>query len=701
MALRATLLLLTLGLAWTADAAPSREVKHVLHEKRDSLPERWTKRDRVPRDKLLPMRIGLAQSNLEKAYEHLLDVSHPDSANYGKHWTPEEVIKAFQPSDKTVESVKTWLTDNGISSKRITHSDNRGWLAFFATPDEAERLLKTEFHEFEDSVTGGIMPACDEYHVPHHLKEHVDYITPGIKLLAPVDGQNRIKRDNMVRVVSEDKSKRGKTLTRRVNHALRDPLEEGSARAEAVRAAMSTDPNDLSTCDVAISPACVAALYKIPPATRAHPNNSLGIFESELQFYTQQDLDLFFANFTPQIPQGTHPIAANIDGGQQSTTDPYYAGGEVSLDLQLAYPIVYPQTITDYEVDDFIVQSNPNDTYTFGFNTFLDALDGSYCTFSAYGETGNDPYLDQSYPDPGGWQGELMCGVYKPTNVISVSYGGQEVDLPLSYQRRQCLEYAKLGLQGVSFLFASGDSGVSNYPNSGDGPTGCIGSKLNVFNPTWPNTCPYVTNVGATKVYPGKTVWDPESAVFDPAGHPYSVNYSSGGGFSNVFPIPDYQQDAVANFFKEHNPPYPYYSALAPDTNDIQQMIDIDSLVGNTGGIYNRIGRGVPDVAANGDNIVVYNGGNYTLSGGTSASTPIFASVINRINDERLWAGKSPLGFLNPSLYANPSMLNDITNGTNPGCDTLGFSAVPGWDPVTGLGTPNFPKMLKYYMSLP
>lgn len=39
--------------------------------------------------------------------------------------------------------------------------------------------------------------------------------------------------------------------------------------------------------------------------------------------------------------------------------------------------------------------------------------------------------------------------------------------------------------------------------------------------------------------------------------------------------------------------------------------------------------------------------------------------------------------------------------GTNPGCDTLGFSAVPGWDPVTGLGTPNFPKMMKYYMSLP
>lgn len=73
-----------------------------------------------------------------------------------------------------------------------------------------------------------------------------------------------------------------------------------------------------------------------------------------------------------------------------------------------------------------------------------------------------------------------------------------------------------------------------------------------------------------------------------------------------------------------------------------------------------------------------YSGGDYALSGGTSASTPIFAAVINRINEERLNVGKKPIGFLNPSLYANPSMLNDITNGTNPGCSTDGFSAVPG-----------------------
>jgi tripeptidyl-peptidase-1 len=282
--------------------------------------------------------------------------------------------------------------------------------------------------------------------------------------------------------------------------------------------------------------------------------------------------------------------------------------------------------------------------------------------------------------------------------VISISYGGQEADVPASYQKRQCNEYLKLGLQGVSIFFASGDAGVGNYPASAGGDdnplTGCLGPEGKIFNPTWPNSCPWITNVGATKVYPGFTVYDPESAVNDPAGGQYTTNYSSGGGFSNIYPIPSYQQSAVAAYFANHTPPYPSYSALVNNTAEIPSL-------GKNGGIYNRIGRGIPDVAANGDNIAVYDNGLFGLSGGTSASTPIFASIVTRINEERLRAGKKTVGFMNPTLYAHPEVLNDITNGTNPGCWTEGFSAVPGWDPVTGLGTPNFPKMLDLYLSLP
>lgn len=133
---------------------------------------------------------------------------------------------------------------------------------------------------------------------------------------------------------------------------------------------------------------------------------------------------------------------------------------------------------------------------------------------------------------------------------------------------------------------------------------------------------------------------------------------------------------------------YPYY-------------FDGNYLNATNGGLYNRNGRGIPDVAANGDNIALFVGGEFGTEGGTSASSPIFASLVNRIVEERLKIGKGPLGFINPVLYQHPEVLNDIKNGSNPGCGTNGFDAVEGWDPVTGLGTPNYEKMLDLFLSLP
>ena len=78
-----------------------------------------------------------------------------------------------------------------------------------------------------------------------------------------------------------------------------------------------------------------------------------------------------------------------------------------------------------------------------------------------------------------------------------------------------------------------------------------------------------------------------------------------------------------------------------------------------------------------------------------------YTYAITQINQERSLAGKGPVGFINPVLYANPWALNDIKNGSNPNCGTAGFDAVEGWDPVTGLGTPNYPKLLEVFMNLP
>ena len=90
-----------------------------------------------------------------------------------------------------------------------------------------------------------------------------------------------------------------------------------------------------------------------------------------------------------------------------------------------------------------------------------------------------------------------------------------------------------------------------------------------------------------------------------------------------------------------------------------------------------------------------------TVIYGTSASAPTFGAIITLINEQRANSGKGPVGFINPTIYANPSAFNDITIGGNQGCGTAGFTAVSGWDPVTGLGTPNYPKLLSVFQALP
>ena len=70
---------------------------HVVHEKREAAPHGWVKRDAVDRRAVMPMRVALTQSNLDKGYDWLMDVSHPRSDKFGKHWSAKEVAEAFAP----------------------------------------------------------------------------------------------------------------------------------------------------------------------------------------------------------------------------------------------------------------------------------------------------------------------------------------------------------------------------------------------------------------------------------------------------------------------------------------------------------------------------------------------------------------------------------------------------------------------------
>lgn len=279
--------------------------------------------------------------------------------------------------------------------------------------------------------------------------------------------------------------------------------------------------------------------------------------------------------------------------------------------------MIYPQVVTLYQVDDQIYE--PEEVATTNlFNTFLDALDGSYCTYEAYGEKGDDPNIDPKYPDPaaGGYKGKLQCGVYKPTNVISASYGQAEADLPRKYTERQCNEFLKLGLQGHSILFASGDYGVASFANDG-AANGCLGPEGKIFNPQYPSNCPYVTSVGGTMLYNGQSVQDEESVMHVDLGGT-AANFSSSGGFSNYFLRPWYQEFAVEKYFATADLSYPYYAELSVDVN-------------KTSGLYNRIGRAYPDVSANGAYFPSFLDGKFVHFFGASLASPLFASVLTLV----------------------------------------------------------------------
>ncbi|KAK0119805.1 Tripeptidyl-peptidase sed1 [Cadophora gregata] len=632
---------------------------NLVHERRDTVPNSWIKRSRVDANVELPVRIGMTQSNLDKGHDLLMDVSHPGSKKYGQHYSAEEVADIFAPSQDTVDAVRGWLVSAGIASEKISQSINKQWVQFDASVFELESLLITEYHEYEHSDTGKTTVACDKYHVPSHIQEHVDYITPGTKLFS----SHRRPDPN----TDIEKRTFGVTSGKGNSGILPPLLKELGMSIEALLAIPA-----LQACGTAITPACIQTLYNVTKPTKAASGNQLGIFEDLGDVYSQTDLNLFFLNLAPNIPQGTHPTLKAIDGAV-APVNVQSAGPESDLDFQVAYPLIYPQNTVLFQTDDPVYEAN----YTFsGFlNNFLDAIDGSYCSYV-------DP-LDPPYPDPsnapGAYKGKLQCGVYKPTNVISISYGGGEADLPPAYQKRQCNEFMKLGLQGVSVVLASGDSGVAGSAGEGGNADGCLGTGQ-IFAPDFPATCPYITTVGGTTLPPrGNVKSDDETAV---------TRFGSGGGFSNIYPRPSYQQAAVSAYLTNTPPPYKSYSGV----NNMN--------IGAGGGVYNKGGRGYPDVSAVGDNIVIFNKGAPTLIGGTSASAPIFASILNRINEERIAAGKSTIGFVNPTLYAHPEVLHDITTGNNPGCNTNGFTAAKGWDPVTGLGTPNYPAMLKLFMSL-
>ncbi|HEY4032722.1 MAG TPA: S53 family peptidase [Ktedonobacteraceae bacterium] len=231
--------------------------------------------------------------------------------------------------------------------------------------------------------------------------------------------------------------------------------------------------------------------------------------------------------------------------------------------------------------------------------------------------------------------------------IVSQSWGASELTLQDGQGQQEIQQWNDFLQQGVTnhhitYLSASGDTGATDYVDDHN-------DLGNIATTSFAADSPWVTGVGGTSLSTADST-SSETAWSD-----------GGGGFSRFYQTPSYQK-------------------LLP-TQVLQQ--------------FNNQ-RGVPDVSAEADpntGLPVYLQGQWSSAGGTSASTPVWAAVAAIANQ---MAGH-PLGFINPGLYklANSGTyqqdFHDITEGNNSNlqADVKGYSAAPGWDPVTGLGTPN------------
>ena len=367
------------------------------------------------------------------------------------------------------------------------------------------------------------------------------------------------------------------------------------------------------------------ALYGVPSeVTNSNPSNSQSVAEFLGEYYSEQDLQrwLSFMGVTTNT-------AVSVIGPNDETKP----GGEATLDIQWMVGISANVRTVFWSLGDL--------------------------------HEGQEPFLE--------WLQDISNTPNAPL-VHSVSYADEETTLTAEYMLRISVELMKAGVRGLTILFASGDDGVLGYTSRTAPVSQCASLP---FQPQFPSSSPFATSVGGTVLHRdgGEAVATAVNA---------SARITSGGGFSNYFPMPAYQSPAVTGYLQIFN--------QVPSSR------------------FNASGRAYPDISGMAHNYVCLLDGALVPIDGTSASTPLVASFLTLINDKLLTMGRPPLGFVNPLLYqlSNSPLqpFKDVTIGDNgcndsSACCTQGFQASPGWDAATGLGTPRFKQLYQAITGVP
>jgi tripeptidyl-peptidase I len=256
--------------AGASAAPPASSKRHVVHERRERLPTHWKRDVELHSSLVLPMRIALSQSNLDNANEYLMDVSHPDSPNFGKYWSAKQVAETFAPSEETVTSVLEWLAESGVIGDRVKQSQGLNWIHADVTVAEAESLLKTKYYKYTHAATGQANVACEDYSLPEDIQKHVDFVTPTVHFDSKV---NTSKKRRSLGTRDTTTSSTGHKAQPGIGHSIGSPGDKSLPKQGGL-IPLGEISNELENCDTSIVPDCLRALYLFPPDFPTNPESN-------------------------------------------------------------------------------------------------------------------------------------------------------------------------------------------------------------------------------------------------------------------------------------------------------------------------------------------------------------------------------------------------------------------------------------------
>eukprot|EP01116_Phalansterium_solitarium_P012022 TRINITY_DN2795_c0_g2_i1.p1 TRINITY_DN2795_c0_g2~~TRINITY_DN2795_c0_g2_i1.p1 ORF type:complete len:745 (+),score=248.03 TRINITY_DN2795_c0_g2_i1:94-2235(+) len=682
------------------------EIERVVVSSRETIPKGFSIQQIADPKARISFTVLLKQRNLDRLEQLFHEVSNPKSEKYGQFLTKTELDNLVRADQAAFDEVMNWLAPFKGKFEPVIRADS---VKIHTTVAVASQLLQTEFSVVMHVKTGKtFLRHFGDASVPAGLAPYVHFVAGISELAMPKHFRHQLVHRNVT---------------------------------------ASPEP----TYDITITPTVLRNYYNVPANLFGTNRTNLQGIAAFNDFYSagalaafEADQNLAAANITvigtDCLPENCDQAESDLDVQYMTamarnvstvflSEGPNYWILEFTEDVLAMSPMPLVFSISYGWSDELQCEIAVTNCAKYGYNSveYVNRTNTDFQKLGVLGVTVLVASGDDGAPSLGGASGncpidnDVFCPIGGCTESTSECQSftivnettGSMCFFPMGMDGDNCSDWMNdpnindmlnvfMEANSICDLEIEQDSDGNPQVYSTCGcantrPVSTHGYKFipyvwsqsngDIFSPDYPASSPYVTSVGATQF----TSFDGSKVSSEiPASVQSGAIFTTGGGFSRFQPQPSYQATVVQAYLKAVKQLPPSWS-------------------------FDATMRGYPDIVFNGHNYRVFlsSNGNEVCPclpipvDGTSASSPSLAGLISLINDQLLNNGKTSVGFLNYMLYQMrneaPQAFHDITEGSNRcnsgWCCKYGFEgAKSAWDPVTGLGSPNFGPFMNYIL---